>query len=62
MGNREAVVPELPKCDICGQEAHYDARTKLGFWANLCDDCYEEVEKARESAVAKLKLLNGGEQ
>jgi hypothetical protein len=30
----------LPKCDFCGEQATYDAPTKLGPWANMCEDCY----------------------
>lgn len=41
MSNREVNVPVLPLCDICGEEAHYDAKTKLGYWAYLCEDCYK---------------------
>ena len=29
-------VTKLPKCDICGEEAAYDAATKQGPWAYLC--------------------------
>ena len=35
-------VPVLPRCDICWQEtgeetpANYDAKTKMGPWANMC--------------------------
>ena len=37
-------VETLPKCDICERElgvqttAFYDARTKNGYWAYLCED------------------------
>lgn len=41
MSNREVVVPELPRCDICGNEAHYDARTNIGCWMYLCEDCHK---------------------
>ena len=30
----------LPDCDFCGDEAHYDGRTKLGPWGNMCGDCF----------------------
>ena len=31
---------ELPKCDICGGEAHYDAKTVSGQWGYLCNFHY----------------------
>ncbi len=30
-------VQKLPLCDICGADAHFDARTVRDVWANLCD-------------------------
>jgi NAD-dependent SIR2 family protein deacetylase len=35
----QAVVLELPRCDICqdSTEASYDAKTWLGPWAYLCE-------------------------
>ena len=35
-----AFVEKLPRCDLCGDEAHFDARTVSGPWANLCDLCF----------------------
>lgn len=29
------------KCDFCENEAHFDAKTKLGPWAALCDAHFE---------------------
>lgn len=37
---KNTIVPEYPKCDICGAEAHYDCKTRGGPWAYLCDDCH----------------------
>ena len=32
------------KCEICGKEITggrlYDAKTKYGCWATMCNDCY----------------------
>lgn len=36
-----AYVRDFPICNFCGQEAHYDARTKQGPWANMCDECFK---------------------
>ena len=35
-------VPKLPDCDFCGDEAHYDGKTKLGPWAYMCDPCFRD--------------------
>jgi len=35
-------VPKLPDCDFCGDEAHYDGKTKLGPWGNMCKDCFHK--------------------
>jgi len=32
-------VKEFPKCDICGEEAKYDAPTRSGQWGYMCDSC-----------------------
>lgn len=34
--SRIATVVELPTCDFCGEQARYDAATKLGPWAFMC--------------------------
>ena len=34
-------VASVPKCDFCGKEATYDAPTKHGPWANMCEACYK---------------------
>lgn len=37
---KEATVEALPNCDVCGDTAHYDAKTTFGPWANLCQKCF----------------------
>ena len=34
----EVKVEELPQCDFCTGDAHYDARTNVGPWAFMCDE------------------------
>lgn len=34
---KETIVEALPNCDVCGETAHYDAKTTFGPWANLCE-------------------------
>jgi hypothetical protein len=44
----EVKVPNLPPCDIHLSEkgtevmASFDAKTRLGPWANLCEACFAE--------------------
>ena len=38
----EVTIPKLPDCDFCGDEAHYDGRTTLGPWANMCQQHFME--------------------
>ena len=37
-----AYVEKLPLCDLCGNTAHFNARTVTGPWAYLCDLCFGE--------------------
>jgi len=35
---------EVLKCDYCCQEkAQYDAKTKHGPWAYLCEECFQKI-------------------
>lgn len=34
-------VVELPKCDFCIRTAHYDGKTVVGLWANMCEIHFE---------------------
>lgn len=41
--SEEVIVDALPNCDLCAAEgvkkiAHYDAATRMGSWANLCEE------------------------
>lgn len=35
-----AKVARYPDCDVCGREAHYDAKSLQGPWGNFCDYCF----------------------
>ena len=35
-------VSTLPKCDLCQNTALYDAKTKMGPWAYMCDECFND--------------------
>ena len=41
-------VSKLPQCDFCKEDptvmyqgAMYDGRTRMGPWANMCQDCFK---------------------
>ena len=35
--NTETIVTKVPKCDFCEEPAEYNARTRFGPWAYLCE-------------------------
>ncbi len=39
---QEVIVERLPKCDFCESDANYDAKTRPGPWANLCEMCWKQ--------------------
>lgn len=50
--NQEAVVAQLPLCDICDHSdgpvyAEYDARLIYGGWANLCEGHFRRYTSGR---------------
>lgn len=49
-------VAKLYKCDFCGKEATYDAPTKLGPWANMCEACYKINRRPGLNIGTKFKL------
>jgi len=36
------LVDTLPVCSFCDKEAHYDGKTKMGPWADMCEDHFRE--------------------
>lgn len=36
------IVVRFPSCDVCGEEAHYDAQDRTKVWGNFCLDCWTE--------------------
>jgi len=41
-GTEARFVGPLPMCDVCGKrKCVYDAKTRLGPWAFLCEECYK---------------------
>jgi len=55
-----AYVEKLPMCDFCQfREAAYDAKTKQGPWANMCELCFKEHGVGMGIGMGqKLKLRN----
>lgn len=42
MKHKVSFVSELPMCSFCKTtEARYDAKTRIGPWANMCLHCFE---------------------
>jgi hypothetical protein len=37
----ETRVVEIPKCDICGEDAEYDGKTVMGPWSFMCQADFE---------------------
>jgi len=37
-----AKVDNYPDCDFCNKKARYDGKTKMGPWANMCEDCFKK--------------------
>ncbi len=41
-GVTTALTHELPLCDFgCGETARYDAATRMGPWAYMCQSCFD---------------------
>jgi len=58
------VVETLPKCDIHKYElghdsvpARYDAKTRTGQWANMCEDCYPKFRYFHDLGTGKGQRL-----
>ena len=39
---KQTKMSTIPKCDLCGDDASYDAPSKQGPWGYFCINCYEE--------------------
>ena len=38
----EATVSNIPQCQFCSAPAAYDAKTRMGPWAYLCERCFKK--------------------
>ena len=50
-----------PDCDLCGDPAYYDAKTKSGPWGYLCEEDYEEVKAHGSLGTGKGQRISGRE-
>lgn len=44
------------KCDICGKECEqvfYDAATKMGPWAVMCEECFDKFGKGLGTGIGQ---------
>ena len=57
MSNQVEVV-NLPNCDFCGEVADYDARTKVGAWANMCQTCFTSFGVGLGLGLGQRLVLN----
>lgn len=53
----KVAVPELPDCDFCGETAHYDGRTNMGPWANMCESCFHKHAKGLGLGIGQELVL-----
>ncbi len=52
-----AKVSQVPNCDFCGNPAEYDAQTKMGPWAYMCDSDYKTHSTGRLGLGFGQKLV-----
>jgi len=50
-------VPELPKCDICGEPAHYDAASLDGRWGYFCQQHFNSHTRGKLGLGVGQKLI-----
>ena len=56
--SKQVEVVALPNCDFCGEVANYDARTKVGPWANMCQHCFENFGVVLGLGAGQRLVLN----
>lgn len=63
------------ECNFCNERIHgilFDAKTKYGPWATMCEKCHEEYsgyaprygfcQKYKENAKGEFELVEGGSE
>lgn len=56
--SNEVKVVNLPNCDFCGEVANYDARTRVGSWANMCQLCFDNLGVGLGLGLGQRLVLN----
>ena len=51
----------LPACDFCEETAGYDARTKMGPWAYMCESCFNNNGTGQLGTGYGQRLVKDGE-
>jgi len=54
---KEVVVERFPNCDFCQDQAAYDAKTKNGMWANLCELHWRSYAASTQLGIGKGQRL-----
>ena len=53
-----AININIDKCDFCGGKAEYDAATKQGPWAGMCEKCWQKHGRGQLGLGKGQRLLN----
>ena len=56
----EVKMIEIPKCDICGEDAEYDGKTTMGPWSFMCQDDFECFGVGLGTGLGQRIVLVGG--
>lgn len=67
MMGTEVVVSHLPKCDMCADEgktilAAYDAKTKAGPWANMCQRHFDIFGLGLGTGYGQRLIIKEGQE
>lgn len=52
-------VKRIPNCDICGEKARFDAKTKNGPWGYLCAECFSTYGIGLGTGLGQELVLEG---
>jgi hypothetical protein len=57
-------IGSVPGCDFCGRApglVFYDAKTKNGYWASMCPDCYNAHGVGLGTGRGQMYILRDGQ-
>lgn len=62
----EVIVDKLPPCDFCQrdptiafQAAHYDGKTRMGPWADMCEEHFQQYGVGLGLGKGQKLILRG---